>query len=148
MTERHVSETGPGDTDGASDPPPPEKLSWPVVIGLGALSGLWPLAELSGLRDLIGPAGTALLVLAVIAGTWIGGVGFFEVPRPVLTLTLAGTVFGGVLVILSLAFGLRPEVTGRLAVLVAVFEVARSTALGALAGLVASAVQQGRRPRR
>jgi hypothetical protein len=148
MTERDVFGPGPGDTGLAGGPPAREKLSWPVVLGLGALAGLWPLAELSGLRDLLGTAGTALLVLAVIARTWIGAVGFFGVPRPVLTLTLAGTVFGGVLVILSLALGLRPEVTGGLAVLVAVFEVARSTALGALAGLVASAVQQGRRPRR
>lgn len=148
MTEPHVSGTGPGDTGRGGDRPPREKLSWPVVLGLGALAGLWPLTELSGLRDLIGPAGTALLTFAVIAVTWIGGVGFFRVPRPVLTLTLAGTVFGAVLVVLSLAFGLGPEVTGGLAVLVAVFEIGRGAALGALAGLVAWAVQQARRPRR
>jgi hypothetical protein len=148
MAEDRVDGTGPGGSRLAENPPVPEKLSWPIVVGLGALAGLWPLAELSGLRGLLGTAGTALLVLGIIAVIWIGGVGFFGVPRPVLTLTLAGAVFGVVLVVLALIVGGGPEVTGALAVLVAAFEVGRSTAVGALAGLVAWAVQRSRRPRR
>ena len=68
-------------------------------------------------------------------------------PRPVLTLTLAGTVSGVVLLLLSLTLGTGPAVDGVVLLLVAVVEITRSTGLGALAGVVAAAIQD-RRTRR
>jgi membrane associated rhomboid family serine protease len=116
-------------------PPGPqasEPVSWPVVLGLGALALLFPLAELTGASDAIGAVPMALLLLGLVAAVLIGGVGLLRVPRPVLTLTLAGAVSG--------------------VVLVGAFEVVRSTVLGTLAGLLAgllaAAVQHTRSPRR
>ncbi len=132
---------------GPPGPQAPEPVSWPVVLGLGALSLLFPLAELTSVSRAIGEAPTVLLLLGLLATVWIGGVGLFRVPRPVLTLTLAGAVSGVVLVVLSVALGTRPG-GGGLAVLVGASEVVRSTVLGTLAGLLAAAVQHTRSPRR
>ena len=120
-------------------------MSWPVVLGLGALALLFPLTELTGLRDALGSAPTALLLFGGVSATWIGVVGFGRVPRPVLTLTLAGTAFGVVLVALSVTLQTLPAVDGALVLLGAVLEVVRSTVLGALAGLLAAAIQPRRR---
>jgi hypothetical protein len=117
-----------------------------VALGLGSLALLFPLAHLTGLRDALGAAPTGLLLFGVVIATWIGVVAFGRVPRPVLTLTLAGTVFGVVLVGLSVTLRTLPDVDGRLLVLGAVLEIARSVVLGALAGLLAAALQ--RRSRR
>ena len=135
---------GPGSPPG---PQASEPVSWPVVLGLGALALLFPLAELTGASDALGAVPTALLLLGLVAAVWIGGVGLLGVPRPVLTLTLAGAVSGVVLVVLSVALGTRSG-GGGLAVLVGGFEVVRSTVLGTLAGLLAAAVQHTRSPRR
>ena len=125
-----------------------EPVSWPVVLGLGALALLFPLAELTGVADAIGEAPTALLLFAVVAVAWIGGIGLGRVPRPVSTSTLAGVAFGVVLVVLSLALDTGTDAEGALVAGVAAFEIGRSAALGALAGLLADAVQRSRRPRR
>jgi hypothetical protein len=124
-----------------------EPVSWPVVLGLGALALLLPLAELTGVADALGEAPTALLLFAVVAVVWIAGIGLGRVPRPVLTSTLAGVAFGVVLVVLSLALGTGTDAEGAQVAAVAAVEIGRSTALGALAGLLADAVQR-RRPRR
>jgi hypothetical protein len=145
MTDGHVPAAQPA---GSRQPgePPPDGVNWPFVLGLGALAVLEPLAHLTGLRDALGPAVTTLLVPALVALLWIGWVGFFRVPRPVLTLTLAGTVSGAVLVLLVPVLGVGPEVDGGTAVLVAVVETAPGTGLGAVAGFLAWVLQQSRRP--
>ena len=124
-----------------------ETVSWPVVLGLGSLALLWPLAELTGLSDAIGQPTMALVLLGLVAIAWIGTVGFCRVPRPVLTLTVAGAVYGSILVVLSVAFGTRPDLGGVLAVGVAFLEIVRSALLGSMAGLIARALQKvmGRR---
>jgi hypothetical protein len=124
-----------------------ETVSWPVALGLGSLALLWPLAELTGLSGAIGQPTMALMLFGVVAIAWIGTVGFFRVPRPVLTLTIAGAVYGGILVVLSIAFGTHPDLGGVLAVGVALFEIVRSALLGSIAGLIARALQKvvGRR---
>jgi hypothetical protein len=117
-------------------------MSWPLVLGLGSLALLWPLAELIGLSDAIGRLTTALVIFAVVAIVWIGTVGFCRAPRPVLTLTLAGAVYGGFLVAFAAAFGTHPDFGGVLAVGVALFEIGRSALLGSIAGVLARAVQK------
>ena len=131
---------------GPPAPGPGEPVSWPVVLGLGALALLFPLAELTGVPAALGEAPTALLLLGLVAVVWIGGIGLGRVPRPVLTAVLAGVAFGAILVVLSLALGTGPDVDGTLLVGVAAFEIGRSAVLGALAGLLAAAVQRNRRP--
>jgi len=127
---------------------PKAPVSWPLVVGLGSLALLWPLAELTNISDALGEAPTALTLLLVVAISWIGGVGVFRVPRPVLTLTLAGVVYGLFLMALRQVFG-GPEVgiSAPLLAVAAVFEIGRSALLGALAGLAAKGVQRliGRR---
>jgi hypothetical protein len=117
-------------------------MSWHLALGLGSLALLWPLAELIGLSDAIGRLTTALVLFAVVAIVWIGTVGFCRVPRPVLTLTLAGAVYGGFLVAFAAAFGTHRDFGGVLAVGVALFEIGRSALLGSIAGVLARAVQK------
>ncbi|PZN25754.1 MAG: hypothetical protein DIU71_19315 [Proteobacteria bacterium] len=127
------------------DPPEPP-VSWPLVVGLGSLALLWPLAELTHVSAALGEAATALVLLLLVAVLWIGGVGMFRVPRPVLTLTLAGVVYGLFLMVLRLVFG-GPGFSPPIFVVASVIEVGRSAVLGAFAGVAASGVQRllGRR---
>lgn len=74
--------------------------------------------------------------------------GFGRVPRPVLTLSSAGAVAGLVLVLLSVGLGMQIHDDVPVAVLGGVVEVARTAAVGAVAGLLASVVQRRRRPPR
>jgi hypothetical protein len=140
MTEKTRLQRRPNSS--ALEAPDKGAMSWPLVLGLGSLALLWPLAELIGLSDAIGGLTVALMVFAVVAITWIGTVGFCRVSRPVLTLTLAGVVYGGFLVALSAAFGTHPAFGGFLAAGVALFEIGRSALLGSVAGLLARAVQK------
>lgn len=112
------------------------------MLGLGALGLLWPLAALTGMSAALGPLRTVLLLGGVTAAVWIGFVGLSNAPRPVLTLALAGTGYGIVLVVQSLTLGSRLDAFGGgLVVVAAVFEIGRSALLGMLAGLVARGVQ-------
>ncbi|MFP3714838.1 hypothetical protein [Puerhibacterium sp. TATVAM-FAB25] len=126
---------------------PAGPLSWPLVLGLGSLALLWPLVELTGVAGVLGQPSASLLVVGLTAGAWVLGVGLGRVPRPVLTLTLAGGLYGALLLAVSSVLGLRPEVPAALLVVGAAGEILRSTALGAVAGLAAAAVQRARGPR-
>lgn len=126
----------------AARPPRTGRLSWSLVVGLGGLALLWPLAQLTGVPDAIGRPTTVLLNVVVVATVWVGGVGLSRVP-PVLTLTLAGAVYGTVLAIVSLSLRLRPAgAEAALVLLGAGFEIVRSTLLGAVAGVLALGVQR------
>lgn len=121
-----------------SGPRPP--VSWALVAGLGGLALLWPLARLTGAAGVLGPLATTVLNAVVVAVVWIGVVGLGRVPRPVLTLTLAGAAYGIVLV--SVPAVLQPDEVGPGTLLVAAVGTARSAALGALAGLAALLLQR------
>ncbi len=121
-------------------------VSWSLVAGLGSLALLWPLAHLTGAADAVGQPLAAVLTLGVVALAWVAVVGLCRVPRPVLTLTLAGGAYGILLTVLALL--LRPERIGVvLTVVGAAVEIGRSTALGLVAGLCALAVQRRRAAR-
>ncbi|MFC0680086.1 hypothetical protein ACFFGH_19805 [Lysobacter korlensis] len=123
----------------------PRRLNWPATVGFGTLALLWPIVALTGLADALGPLASLVLVLTAIGLAWILGVGFGNVPRPVLTLTLAGGIAGSLLVISSQALGEWPEVSGGLMIAGAALEIGRSAALGALAGVLAMLLQRARR---
>lgn len=116
-------------------------VSWPLVAGLGGLALLWPLAELTGMVDALGVSTAWLLVGGTVMVVWVGGVGLGRVPRPVLTLALAGVVYGLVIVALVLVLGLERIGVASTAVGVAV-ELIRSTVQGVVAGLLAGFVQR------
>lgn len=120
--------------------PAPAPLPWLLMLGLASLVLLWPLTQLLGLGE---GAPRALLVLAVIALGWIGTVGLGRVARPVLVLTLTGLLAGLVLLVLAavLGDGGRPWWTHPIALVIDTF-------WGMVAGLLALAVQQLRRPAR
>lgn len=137
----HESSTPDPVPDPRGTQPP---LSWPLVVGFGSLALLWPLVDVVGLDEALGQPATALLVLAVVGLAWVLGAGLGRVPRPVATLTLAGVVYGVLLLGLSLALDVRPSVDGRIAAVVAIMEIARSAGLGALAGVLARQLQNSR----
>ncbi|GAA5144645.1 hypothetical protein GCM10025768_00680 [Microbacterium pseudoresistens] len=114
-------------------------LPWLLILGLSSLSLLWPLTALLGFDD-GGPR--ALLIIAVIALTWVGVVGFGRVPRPLLVLTLVGVGHGLITMIVSAVMGggERPFFTYLVALVLDAF-------WGLLAGVVAFAIQQMRGPR-
>ncbi|MPV38090.1 hypothetical protein GB881_13725 [Georgenia subflava] len=80
-------------------------MSWPLVLGLGAVALLWPLMQLTGLADAIGRQATPLVVALAVALVWVGVVGLGRAPRPVLTLTLAGVAYGVYLLVLGIVLG-------------------------------------------
>lgn len=120
-----------------------QRVSWPLILGLGSLALLWPLAELSGATEVFGRAVTGLLTTGVVLTVWVGSAGLGRAPRPVLTLSLAGGVHGAVLAGTTLAIGLRPDGPS-VTMLGLATEVGGSIALGALAGLLALTVQRAR----
>jgi hypothetical protein len=121
-------------------------LSWSNILGLGALALLWPLLELTGIAGALGDPVTTVLLLVVVGGVWVGTVGLGGEPRPVATLTLAGTVYGTLVVLLAAALGIGRELHGA-ATFYALVPLGLCTALGTVAGLLASTVQRisGRR---
>jgi hypothetical protein len=157
-SRRYADPQQQGDPAGRRQPsqagPPPQGgtvrpgVSWPLVLGLGALALVRPLARVTGLEDSWGTPATALLLTFLVTGTWAAVVGLGRVPRPVLTLTLAGLAYGIYVIPLSavLSVGLTGTLQGPLAVPFAVVPVLATNALwGAVAGLLALAVQSLRR---
>lgn len=114
-------------------------LPWLLIVGLASLSLLWPLTNLIGIGQ---GAPRALSIIAIVAVTWIAVVGFGRVPRPVLVLTLTGLVHGAISMIVAAIFG---GVDGPIWTVFAALAV--DTFWGAVAGLLAAAIQKMRTPR-
>ncbi|MDQ0643699.1 hypothetical protein [Microbacterium murale] len=114
-------------------------LPWLLIVGLASLSLLWPLTNLIGIGQ---GAPRALTIIAVVAVTWIAVVGFGRVPRPVLVLTLTGLAHGAISMVVAAIFGGvdGPVWTVFVALVIDTF-------WGAIAGLLALAIQQMRKPR-
>lgn len=115
-------------------------LPWMLILGLASFSLLWPLTTLLGVGN---GAPRALTILGITAAVWIAVVGFGRVRRPVLTLTLTGLVYGFIALVLA---GITPggggpfgDTTTLWALIPALL---MNAAVGALAGLLALAVQR------
>ncbi|MCC2315888.1 hypothetical protein [Cellulomonas xiejunii] len=122
---------------------PARRVRGRLVVALAATVALWPALGAVGLSELT----LAAVVLPVTALTWVAVLGLLDAPRAVLTGTLAGLLYGAVLVALSLAFGHEPRPT-LVMLFAAGWELTWGALLGAGAGLLGSGVQQlrGRRP--
>ena len=142
MTDGTFPGAGAEGLQPSGETPQDDEVRWPLALGLGALAGLWPAAGLEGLRELVDPSPTALLVLTVITVTWISWVGFLEVRQPILTLALAGTVAGVVVIALGPVLGPDAALDGASTSFI---EIVRGTAVGVLSGLLARTLQQARR---
>ena len=138
---RHDSPTLP---PGPPTTPAARPLNVPLVLGLGAVALARPLARVTGAVDALGePAGPLLLTVAVPA-VWVLVVGLGGVPRPVLTLTLAGVTYAVAVIPLSAVLSslLDGTLSGPLANPVAVVPLlVTNAAWGAAAGLLALGVQ-------
>lgn len=124
-------------------------VKWQLVPALGAIALVLPLARMTGLAEVV-PSGPWLLTV-LVSLVWIGVVGLGRVPRPVLTLTLAGLAYGVAIIPLSAAVStvLTGTVQGPLVMPIAVVPILLMNGLwGLLAGLLAGAVQRlkGARP--
>lgn len=115
-------------------------LPWMLILGLASFSLLWPLTTLLGVGN---GAPRALTILGITATVWIAVVGFGRVRRPVLTLTLTGLVYGFIALVLA---GVTPggggpfgDTTTLWALIPALL---MNAAVGALAGLLALALQR------
>lgn len=114
----------------------PPGLPWLLILGLSSLALIWPLTAFMGWGD-GGPR--ALVIIGLIAATWIGVVGLARVRRPVLTLTLVGVGYGAIALVVATVLGSfdRPLWTVLVALVLDAF-------WGAIAGLIAFAIQTPR----
>lgn len=112
-------------------------LPWLLIVGLASLALLWPLTALIGIDQ---GAPRAVTIIAIVAATWIGVIGFGRVPRPVLVLTLTGIGYGIISMGIAVIFGTfgAPIWTVFLALAFDAF-------WGMIAGLLALAIQKMRK---
>ncbi|CAM3504846.1 hypothetical protein OCAE111667_13080 [Occultella aeris] len=133
----------PGTPQPGSQTPTRAPLSWALIIGLGALTLLWPLTAATPIADQFGGPERAIAVRSVIAIAWILVVLLARAARPLATLTLAGLAAGvitlGVDVLLAPA-GLGSGLTAL--PFAAIPILATQTLFGAVTGLIALGLQK------
>ncbi|MEU1899975.1 hypothetical protein ABZ512_16470 [Nocardiopsis dassonvillei] len=118
-------------------------VAWSLVLGLGALALLRPLAGVTGVAEALDrplPLQTALTVL--VTAVWVAAVLVTRVPRPLLTLVCTGLAHAVFSIVLGAV--LSPVVPGGLrGPLAQPFGLVAVLALNALWGLAAGAVALG-----
>ena len=88
-------------------------ITWPLVIGLGALALIRPLLRITGIADALAPGPLAPVATTVlITVVWVAAVLIARVPRPFLTLLHTGVAYGVFAIALSAI--LSPVLDGRL----------------------------------
>lgn len=124
------------------------RLSWPLVIGLGALALIRPLISIIEFQTRLdgGPIVPIALTI-VISVVWILAVGLTRTPSPVVTLVMAGLVYGVLAIVVSAV--LSPLLTGELqgpltAPIGVVAVLVTNAAWGAAAGAIAWLLQRAR----
>ncbi|MEU4232069.1 hypothetical protein AB0F17_47920 [Nonomuraea sp. NPDC026600] len=76
-------------------------LNWLLIVGLAAIALIRPLFSMVGLSDTLGKPATPIVLTVAISLAWVLIVGLTQVRRPVLTLVLAGLLYGVVAVATS-----------------------------------------------
>ncbi|WP_067598253.1 hypothetical protein [Nocardiopsis listeri] len=89
-------------------------ITWPLVLGLGALALIRPLLRVTGIADALAQGGPLVPVstTVLITVSWVAAVLVARVPRPFLTLVHTGVAYGVLAVALSAV--LSPILDGRL----------------------------------
>ncbi|WP_222123635.1 hypothetical protein [Cellulosimicrobium sp. TH-20] len=87
-------------------------LSWPLVLGLGALALVRPLLSVTGLDDAIGRPAAPLLATLVLTILWVGAIVVARPAHPLATGVAVGLAYGVLALILSAL--LSPILTGEL----------------------------------
>lgn len=124
-----------------------ERLDWATVLGFATMALLWPVLDLTGVLAVLHPVAGVALAVGLPGVAWVLGAAYGGVPRPLLTLTLAGALAGIILVVWSYSRGAWPELSPVRILAGVGIELARSTVLGALAGLLASGLRRAHRGR-
>ncbi|GAB3266649.1 hypothetical protein [Arthrobacter pigmenti] len=120
-------------------------LHWSLILGLGALALLRPLANIMNISDYFGKGTVALTTTVAISLAWILIVGLSRVNHPVLVLVFSGMAYAVYSTILSgiLSPILTGELQGPLATPIAIIPILLVNAVwGAVAGLLALGVQR------
>ncbi|HET7414799.1 MAG TPA: hypothetical protein VFI97_03785 [Arthrobacter sp.] len=122
-----------------------KQLHWPLILGLGALALVRPLANIMNVSDFFGKGTVALTVSLAISLAWILIVGLSRVSHPVLVLVFSGLAYALYSTILSGIVSpiLTGELQGPLATPIAFIPILIVNAVwGAVAGLLALGVQR------
>lgn len=126
-----------------------DQLHWGLILGLGALALIRPLLNIVGLMDGLGRPFGPLLITGLISLVWLVIVVTSNVRQPLLTLVWTGIAYGVFAILLSaflspiLDGALRGPLTNPFALLSVLIT---NAMWGGAVGLVALAVQQGRKP--
>ncbi|TDE98867.1 hypothetical protein EXU48_01310 [Occultella glacieicola] len=157
VTSRHFEQhhasasgnAGPAPYQGRPGPPAPATkptpapLSWVLIVGLGALTLLWPLTAASPIADEFGGPERALVLRSVIAIAWIAVVLLARVARPLATLTLAGLASGVITLLVDVILAPAGLGEGLIALPFAAIPIlAVQTLFGAVTGLIALGLQR------
>lgn len=122
-------------------------LNWLLIIGLGVLALIRPVFSIAGFSDALGKPATPIILTVAISLVWVFAVGLSRVPRPVLTLVLAGVVYAVLAIALSAVLSplLSGELQGPLQNPAAVVSVLITNVVwGAVAGLIALSLRRVR----
>jgi len=123
-------------------------LSWPLVLGLGALALVRPLLSVTGIDDAIGRPAAPLLTTLVLTVVWVAAIVAARPAAPLVTGTAVGLVYGVLALVVSAVLSpiLTGELQGPVAHPVAIVPMlATNAAWGALAGLAAKGLLAARR---
>jgi hypothetical protein len=120
------------------------ELRWPVIVALGAGGLVRPVLSITGVFS-PGQAWAPVLVTVLLAVLWVAVAVRLRVRRPVLTLTLAGVVYGLCAILLNLVLHLFLESAEWIPAPGYVAIVVWNAALGAVLGLIAHGLLR-RRP--
>ncbi|WP_026819061.1 hypothetical protein [Arthrobacter castelli] len=120
-------------------------LHWPLILGLGAIALVRPLANIMNISDYFSKGTVALTLTAAISLAWILIVGLSRVSHPVLVLVFSGLAYAVYSTLLSgvLSPILNGELQGPLATPIAIPAILIVNAVwGAVAGVLALVVQR------
>jgi hypothetical protein len=120
-------------------------LHWPLILGLGALALIRPLANIMNISDYFGKGTVALTTTVAISLAWILIVGLSRVDHPVLVLVFSGITYALYSMVLSGIVSpiLTGELQGPLATPIAIIPILLVNAVwGTVAGLLGLGVQR------
>lgn len=120
-------------------------LHWPLILSLGAIALVRPLANILDIADFFGKGAVALTLAAAISLAWVLIVGLNRVSHPILVLVFSALAYAVYSIILSGIVSpiLTGELAGPLATPIAILPILVVNALwGSVTGVLALGVQR------